>query len=175
MAKGVAARKRQRSEAGGALDALLRQAHSRAKVQGVAADLLGRSVRQVAGQGRQAPGQGADKGGTQQPGDSLVKPSGGQVGRVRDGVGGGDSGVRGTFPGSPSRVRSQLETILADPTAPAATRGQAARTLAEMDGLIGRHQAAPDRAGDTPVGELSRADLLAELARLRHIAAPEGG
>jgi len=165
MAKGEAERKRRRDDAGGVLDAMLRQAHTRAKVQGVADDLLGRARRQVVGQGRQARGQEADKGGTQQAVDSVVKPPGGGVGR-------GDSQGPRVFT---SRVREQLDAILADPTAPAATRGQAARTLAEMDGLIGRHQAAPDRAGDTPTGELSRADLLAELTRLRHIAAPDEG
>jgi hypothetical protein len=170
--KGEAARKRQHSEAGGALDALLRQAHNRAKVQGVADDLLGRGGRQAARQAVGQAGQGRDKGRTQQPADSSSRPGGRQVSQAPGGVERGDSQGGRAFP---SRVREQLDAILADPTAPAATRGQAARTLAEMDGLIGRHQAAPDRAGDTPTGELSRADLLAELTRLRHIAAPEGG
>jgi hypothetical protein len=50
-------------------------------------------------------------------------------------------------------------------------RASAARTLAEMDGHIGRHQAAPDRTASTPLAALSRADLVGELERLRAVCA----
>ena len=72
-------------------------------------------------------------------------------------------------------VRAALERILADPTAPPAARSTAARTLAEMDGLIGRHQRAPDRTRDTPVESLSRTELEAELGRLRRDCARDTG
>lgn len=167
VVKGATVRERRQDDAAGALDAMLRQAHNRAKVQGVGTDLVGRKARQVArqavgqaGQVGQASGQGADKGGTTQQGVGVRQVQ--------------DSKKGAAFPAS-AGVRKQLEAILSDPSAPPATRGQAARTLAEMDGLIGRHQAAPDRAGDMQVSELSRADLVAELARLRHIAALDGG
>jgi hypothetical protein len=173
MVKGAAARKRREGNAAGALDAMLRQAHSRAKVQGLGDDLLGRDKagRDKAGQGRDKAGrdkagQGRDKGRTS--GD-LAGPGAHQVEHQAGTQQNQDSKSGGSFSG----VRAQLTAILGDPNAPAATRGQAARTLAEMDGLIGRHQAAPDRAGDVPPAELSRAELVAELARLRQIAAPE--
>jgi Tfp pilus assembly protein FimT len=159
MVKGAAARKRREGNAAGALDAMLRQAHSRAQVQGLGDDLLGRDKAGRDKAGREKAGQGRDKGGTS--GHQAEHQAGTQQNQ--------DIKSGGGF----SSVRAQLTGILADPNAPAATRGQAARTLAEMDGLIGRHQAAPDRAGDVPPAELSRAELVAELARLRQIAAPE--
>ena len=72
-------------------------------------------------------------------------------------------------------VRAALERLLSDPTAPAAARSTAARTLAEMDGLIGRHQQAPDRTRDTPIESLSRTELEAELGRLRRACARVSG
>jgi hypothetical protein len=63
-------------------------------------------------------------------------------------------------------VFDHLRALVSDPTAPAAARVNAARTLAEMDGLIGRHQVVPER--DTPsLATLSREALIAELERLR--------
>jgi hypothetical protein len=64
-------------------------------------------------------------------------------------------------------VRAQLERMIADPNMAANARASAARTRAEMDGHIGRHQQAPDRTLSAPVAGLSRADLVAELERLR--------
>jgi hypothetical protein len=61
---------------------------------------------------------------------------------------------------------------LADRTdIPASARVTAARTLAEIEGLIGRHQQSPDRAAIAPVSSLSRADLVTELERLRYVFA----
>jgi hypothetical protein len=59
-----------------------------------------------------------------------------------------------------------LRTVSEDSEAPAAARAQAARTMLEIKGLIGRHAAAP---ADTTasLSTMSRADLEAELARLR--------
>lgn len=64
-------------------------------------------------------------------------------------------------------VRAKLREVLDNPTSSPQARASAGRTLAEMDGLIGRHQAAPDRGAVTPLGQLSRADLESELHRLR--------
>jgi hypothetical protein len=64
-------------------------------------------------------------------------------------------------------IRAKLREVLDNPKAPPQARAAAGRTLAEMDGLIGRHQAAPSRGASVPVGQLSRAELEAELVRLR--------
>lgn len=66
-------------------------------------------------------------------------------------------------------VRETLRGIMQDKAAPAAAKAQAARTLAEMSQLLGRHQRETVQPG-TPVKELSRDDLEAELAAL---AAPD--
>lgn len=63
--------------------------------------------------------------------------------------------------------RAALLSLLSDDNATGAAKASAARTLAEIDGLIGRHQSRPDRAAAIPVDELTKADLVAELARLR--------
>jgi len=63
------------------------------------------------------------------------------------------------------KTRKTLQTIADDATAPAAARVQAARTLAEMDGRIGRLQRTAD--GPRPVRDLTRAELEAELVALR--------
>jgi hypothetical protein len=60
-----------------------------------------------------------------------------------------------------------LRTLASDPTANAHARASAARTVAEIQGLIGKHSVAPDRTGTIPIGELSRSDLTQELTRLR--------
>ena len=56
-------------------------------------------------------------------------------------------------------ITETLRGIMADATAPAAARAQAARTLAEMVGALGRHSAPPGDADTKPVAELSRAEL----------------
>ena len=47
----------------------------------------------------------------------------------------------------------------------------AARALAEMEGLLGRHQAAPSRVPMERLSALSRDQLETELARLRDLIA----
>ena len=69
-------------------------------------------------------------------------------------------------------IKSVLTDLLQNPANSPVLRASAARTLAEMDGLVGRHQAVPDRGQDTPVEHLSRADLVLELGRLRALCAP---
>lgn len=64
-------------------------------------------------------------------------------------------------------VVSLLAGLAGDPNAGAAARASAARTLAEIQGLLGKHQAKPDRTANLPIEELSRQDLVQELARLR--------
>jgi hypothetical protein len=64
-------------------------------------------------------------------------------------------------------ARAALSDVLADRQSPASARVFAARTLAEMDGAIGRHQAPPSNLGATPLAQLSRDELVAELGRLR--------
>lgn len=64
-------------------------------------------------------------------------------------------------------TRATLAKLLKDPTIPANARVVAARTLAEMDGQIGRHQSAPSATGTAAVASLSRDQLVTELGRLR--------
>jgi hypothetical protein len=64
-------------------------------------------------------------------------------------------------------IRSQLQTMVADRSIAANARASAARTLAELDGLIGRHQVAPERTHTASLSTLSRDDLVRELERLR--------
>ena len=65
-----------------------------------------------------------------------------------------------------------LAQLLSSEDASGHAKAAAARTLAEMAGAIGRHQRAPsDRARNTAVSQLSRADLELELARLRTLCA----
>lgn len=52
--------------------------------------------------------------------------------------------------------------------APAAAKAQAARVLAELGGLLGKHQDAPARLSQ-PLSGLSRAELERELVRLRDL------
>lgn len=63
---------------------------------------------------------------------------------------------------------SALKAVAADPAAPAAARASAARTLLEAAGMIGRHAPEPSQATTKPSNELSKAELLAEVQRLRH-------
>jgi len=64
-------------------------------------------------------------------------------------------------------LRDKLLKVMENPKASPQAQASAGRTLAEMDGLIGRHQTAPAKGASVPVGQLSRAELEAELARLR--------
>lgn len=62
-------------------------------------------------------------------------------------------------------AKEALRAILRDDAAPAAARAQAARTLAEMVGALGRHSK-PQRDDLPPLGEMTRQQLEAELAGL---------
>lgn len=62
-------------------------------------------------------------------------------------------------------VLQTLRGVCLDDDAPAAARAQAARSLAEIVGLLGRLQASPLEAGRS-MTELSAAELDAEIARL---------
>lgn len=62
-------------------------------------------------------------------------------------------------------VRETLRAICRDANAPAAARAQAARTLAEMVGALGRHAAPPAPAGKA-LADMTREELEAELAGL---------
>lgn len=64
-------------------------------------------------------------------------------------------------------ARAALEDVVKDQQTPAAAKVFAARTLAEMDGQIGKHQAPPSTRATAPLASLSRVDLEAELGRLR--------
>lgn len=70
-------------------------------------------------------------------------------------------------------TRNLLLSLATDPNAASNARASAARSLAEMDGLIGRHQSKPNQTADVPVEELSRTELAQELARLRARCLPE--
>jgi hypothetical protein len=59
-----------------------------------------------------------------------------------------------------------LRHVLADPEAPAAAKVQAARTLLELDGQLGRLQVEPP-AKRSDLSTMTRAELLAEVERLR--------
>jgi len=63
-------------------------------------------------------------------------------------------------------VSEHLQAIVSNEDFPAAARVNAARTLAEMQGQIGRHQAEPGREAPS-LSMLSRDQLVAELAQLR--------
>jgi hypothetical protein len=64
-------------------------------------------------------------------------------------------------------VRAQLQELLENQELPASARVTAARTLAEMDGFVGRHQSAPEKGTTAPLSSLSRDQLQDELTRLR--------
>lgn len=59
-----------------------------------------------------------------------------------------------------------LRDLVADPQATASARASGARTLAEIEGRIGRHAPPPERP-TTDVALLTRAELVSELERLR--------
>ena len=64
-------------------------------------------------------------------------------------------------------MRDQLRELLSAADTPAAAKVNAARTLAEIEGMIGRHQLAPIAGTTAPLSSLSRDQLTAELDRLR--------
>lgn len=57
--------------------------------------------------------------------------------------------------------------IAADPTKPAAARVQAVRTILEVQQVLGKNAAKPDAGASKPLGQMTRAELEDELARLR--------
>lgn len=64
-----------------------------------------------------------------------------------------------------------LRAVCQDADAPAAARAQAARTLLEMAGALGRHAPPPASAGrDRPSHEMTRDELRAEIARLKGLS-----
>src|SRR5580765_5649927 len=65
------------------------------------------------------------------------------------------------------KVREHLEDLLKREDLPASARVTAARTIAEIDGPIGRHQSAPDKGSSAMLASLSREQLQDELTRLR--------
>lgn len=72
--------------------------------------------------------------------------------------------------GLKSLLIETLRGICNNDAAPAAAKAQAARTLAEIAGLIGKH-AEPLRDDDTPGAELSETELDKQIADLkRHLA-----
>lgn len=64
-------------------------------------------------------------------------------------------------------VSGQLRDLLNRADIPASARVLAARTLAEMDGMIGKHQAPPSHVPTAALSSLSREELVSELSRLR--------
>ena len=64
-------------------------------------------------------------------------------------------------------VRARLTELIEKTDISAMARVSAARTLAEMDGMIGKHQAAPSSVPTAPIASLSRDQLVRELERLR--------
>jgi hypothetical protein len=77
--------------------------------------------------------------------------------------------------GPDETVAVLMDMVKSDLTTPHA-RAAAARTLAEISGLIGKHAVAPSRGATADVADLDRADLVRELERLRaRVAAPGEG
>jgi hypothetical protein len=62
-------------------------------------------------------------------------------------------------------AKEALRQVLRDSTAPAAARAAAARTMLEVNGLLGRNAATPIDPGKG-TSEMTRDDMLAELAAL---------
>lgn len=61
-------------------------------------------------------------------------------------------------------VRQTLRAIMEDTSATAAARSSASRTLAEINGMVGKHADPDDPANARPVTDMSRAEIEAELA-----------
>jgi hypothetical protein len=71
---------------------------------------------------------------------------------------------------SPSYAVRRLRQLVSSDEVPAAAKAAALRTLAEIEGVVGRHQQAPqDRTAQHRVSALTRAELERELARLRTV------
>jgi hypothetical protein len=66
-------------------------------------------------------------------------------------------------------IRETLREVMRG-DAPAAAKAQAARTFAELTGLLGRHQDKPDSADSRPLSALSQTELRAELHRLKGLS-----
>ena len=103
-------------------------------------------------------------------------PGHGQDARGAGGEDPGDKPARNRFGiGPDDTVAVLMDMVKSDLTTPHA-RAAAARTLAEIGGLIGRHAIAPSRGATADVADLDRADLVRELERLRaRVAAQEAG
>jgi hypothetical protein len=80
------------------------------------------------------------------------------------------SAVPDTSP-SPARLQASaiaaLQSVADDPGSPAAARAQAARTILEYLGGIGRHAKPPEEAASRSLASMSRSELLAELSAMR--------
>lgn len=74
----------------------------------------------------------------------------------------------------PNEIRENLNKLANDRRSPASARVTALRTLAEMDGLVGKLQNKPDATADQPLATLTREQLENELARLRAEVAGRG-
>lgn len=64
-------------------------------------------------------------------------------------------------------ARATLRAVCVDPTAPAAAKAQAGRTLLELNGKLGRHAEAPRDDATGSLAEASVDDLRGMLAALR--------
>lgn len=71
-------------------------------------------------------------------------------------------------------IRNDLVKLSKDRKAPASARVTALRTLAEMDGHIGKLQTQANETADQPLATMTRTQLEAELARLRAIVTGRG-
>lgn len=72
-----------------------------------------------------------------------------------------------------NKIRSDLIKLSRDRKAPASARVTALRTVAEMDGHIGRLQSSSANTTDLPLASMTRAQLEDELRRLRAKIAPD--
>lgn len=70
-----------------------------------------------------------------------------------------------------NKIRKDLVKLSRDARAPASARVTALRTLAEMDGLVGKLQTVANDTADQPLASLTREQLEEELARLRRVVA----
>lgn len=74
-------------------------------------------------------------------------------------------------PKKENQIRKDLHKLSKDARAPASARVTALRTLAEMDGLVGKLQSQANDTSEQPLATLTREQLEEELARLRRNAA----
>jgi hypothetical protein len=61
-------------------------------------------------------------------------------------------------------IKQTLRAIMLDTNAPAAAKAQAARTMAEIAGALGKHSKPGGIVSGRPLAELTREELEAELA-----------